>query len=284
MEAKRILFVAQEISPYVPESPLTALGRGLPLGAIEAGREVRAFMPKWGNINERRNQLHEVIRLSGLNLTIDKTDHPLVIKVASLPGTRLQVYFVDSEDYFAKRLQVCDAQGEEYEDNFERAVFFARSVVETIKKLRWFPDVIHCQGWITSLLPLYLRTAYADEPALRGCRVLYTRVGNALTLPVEGKAADILEFRSAGRDQIEEFGDSLTPRQMEMLGIKFADGVSFLTEGVSAPTEGASDAELLDYARARGVPVLDCQRVDAERYVAFFDEVWGKDKVEEVER
>ena len=146
--AKKVLFINQEISPYVPESELSIMGRDLPNKMQEAGYEIRTFMPKWGNINERRGQLHEVIRLSGMNLIIDDTDHPLIIKVASIPQTRLQVYFIDNDDYFMKRLMAEDENGQEYTDNGERAIFFARGVLETVKKLRWVPDIIHCQGWI----------------------------------------------------------------------------------------------------------------------------------------
>ena len=149
--AKKVLFINQEIAPYVPETALSIMGRDLPTKMQEEGFEIRTFMPKWGNINERRGQLHEVIRLSGMNLVIDDTDHPLIIKVASIPQTRLQVYFIDNDDYFMKRKMAVDENGEEYDDNGERAIFFARGVLETVKKLRWSSEVIHCQGWMSSV-------------------------------------------------------------------------------------------------------------------------------------
>ena len=142
--AKKILFINQEISPYVPDSYLSLMGRNLPQKMQEMGHEIRTFMPKWGNINERRGQLHEVIRLSGMNIIINDTDHPLIIKVASIQSSRIQVYFIDNEDYFIKRQMATDETGEDYLDNGERAIFFARGVLETVKKLRWVPDVIHC--------------------------------------------------------------------------------------------------------------------------------------------
>ena len=160
--AKKILFINQEIAPYVPDSEMSLLGRQVPQKIQEAGYEIRTFMPKWGTINERRGQLHEVIRLSGMNLIIDDTDHPLIIKVASIPTTRIQVYFIDNDDYFMKRQMTVDESGEEYADNGERAVFFARGVLETVKKLRWAPDIIHCQGWMGAVVPLYIKTAYKD--------------------------------------------------------------------------------------------------------------------------
>ena len=158
--AKKVLFINQEIAPYVPETGLSEKGRDLPHKIQEAGYEIRTFMPKWGNINERRGQLHEVIRLSGMNLIIDDTDHPLIIKVASIPQTRLQVYFIDNDDYFMKRQMALDENGEEYTDNGERAIFFARGVLETVKKLRWEPDIIHCQGWMGAIVPLFVKQAY----------------------------------------------------------------------------------------------------------------------------
>mgnify|MGYP002623359205 CR=1 FL=1 len=266
MTAKKILFITQEINPYVPESPLTVLGRKIPLGAIEKGREIRAFMPKWGNINERRNQLHEVIRLSGMNLIINDTDHPLIIKVASVTGTRMQVYFIDNEDFFAKRLAECDAKGVEYKDNTERAVFYARGVLETVKKLRWVPDVIHCQGWISCIVPAYLKSAYAEEPSFRNTKVVYTPTENKLTLPTGEQFADVFEFRSAAKELFKEFGSNLTPKQLDMLAIKFADGVTFPS---STP-----DKDLLKYARKLKKSILKSEDNDPARYVEFFDQIW----------
>ena len=152
MKVNKVLFITQEITPYVSESEMSNTGRYLPQGIQERGREIRTFMPKWGNVNERRNQLHEVIRLSGMNLIIDDTDHPLIIKVASIQSARMQVYFIDNDDYFQHRQILTDENGEEYNDNEERAIFYARGVLETVKKLRWCPDVIHCQGWMKQTL------------------------------------------------------------------------------------------------------------------------------------
>lgn len=270
MKAEKILFVTQEINPYVPASTLTELGRELPLGTIDQGREIRAFMPKWGNINERRNQLHEVIRLSGMNLIIDDTDHPLLIKVASITGTRMQVYFIDNEDFFGKRLQEAGEDGIEYTDNVERAVFYARGVLETVKKLRWTPDVIHCQGWISSILPVYLKTAYAEEPSFRDCRVVYTVTDNQLTRSTGPRMAHILEYRNAGKACIQEFGQDLSAKQLEMLAIKYADGVTF-----HSPTP---DAELLAYAQQAGKFILMESKAEAERYVPFFDQILSESK------
>ena len=179
--AKKVLFINQEIAPYVPETALSIMGRDLPTKMQEEGFEIRTFMPKWGNINERRGQLHEVIRLSGMNLVIDDTDHPLIIKVASIPQTRLQVYFIDNDDYFMKRKMAVDENGEEYDDNGERAIFFARGVLETVKKLRWQPDVIVCQGWASAVVPFYVKTAYSEEPSFAESKVITALYTNNTT-------------------------------------------------------------------------------------------------------
>ena len=163
-KAKKILFITQEMVPFVPETDMAQMGRYLPQAVQEKSREIRSFMPKWGTINERRNQLHEVIRLSGINIVVDDTDHPLVIKVASITAARMQIYFIDNDDFFEKRKMATDDAGKEYEDNAERAAFYARGVLETIKKLRWSPDIIHCQGWMGSFVPLFIKTAYAEAP------------------------------------------------------------------------------------------------------------------------
>ena len=145
-KANKVLYISQEIFPYLPESEIANMGRFLPQAVQDRGREPRSFMPKVGAVNERRNQLHEVIRLSGMNLIIDDTDHPLIIKVASIQAARMQVYFIDNEDYFHRKNTVADDNGEEYDDNDERTIFFIRGVMETVKKLRWTPDIIHCEG------------------------------------------------------------------------------------------------------------------------------------------
>ena len=166
MEKTRVLFVTQEILPYLEETAMAKIGRFLPQGIQERGKEIRTFMPRYGNINERRNQLHEVIRLSGMNLIIDDADHPLIIKVASIQQARMQIYFIDNEDYFQRKFTIADKNGKFFEDNDERTIFFARGVLETVKKLGWGPDIVHCHGWFTSLLPVYLKKAYKVNECL----------------------------------------------------------------------------------------------------------------------
>ena len=155
MEKKKVLFISSEISPFLPKSEISKGARNLAQGVQEAGKEIRVFMPRFGVINERRHQLHEVIRLSGMNLIIDDNDHPLIIKVASISAARMQVYFIDNEEYFKRKSTVSDDKGNDHPDNDERSMFFCRGVLETVKKLGWQPDVIHCNGWMTALMPLF---------------------------------------------------------------------------------------------------------------------------------
>jgi starch synthase len=174
MEKAKILFIAQEIVPYLPESHMGTICRHLPQGTQERGREIRTFMPRFGNINERRNQLHEVIRLSGMNLIIDDNDHPLIIKVASIQQARMQVYFIDNEDYFQRKFTIRDKNNKFFNDNDERAIFFSRGVIETVKKLGWPPDIVHCHGWMTSFVPLYIKRAFKDNPLFSDTKVIFS--------------------------------------------------------------------------------------------------------------
>ena len=184
---KRILFVSQEITPYLPETEMSVIARNLPQGIQERGKEIRTFMPKFGCINERRNQLHEVIRLSGMNLIIDDNDHPLIIKVASIQAARMQVYFIDNEDFFQRKFTLQDKTGNFFEDNDERAIFFTRGVVETVKKLQWAPDLIHCHGWFTSLLPIYIKQYYHDDPLFQNTKMVSSIYDTVFTTPLNSR-------------------------------------------------------------------------------------------------
>ena len=174
MPKKRILYVAPEILPYLPESYMSNICRFLPQGIQERENEIRTFMPKFGCINERKNQLHEVIRLSGQNIILDNSDHPLIIKVASLQVVRMQIYFIDSDDYFKRKQLYRDPEGVFFADNDERMIFFAKGVIETVRKLGWAPDIIHCHGWITAMVPLFIKTCYKDNPLFQDTRLVYS--------------------------------------------------------------------------------------------------------------
>lgn len=171
---KRVLFVSSEMSPFLETSPVATIARMLPQALQEQENEIRILVPRFGVINERRNRLHEVVRLSGINISIDDNDNPLIIKVASVPNTKMQVYFLDNEDFFHRKAVYNDKDGKFFEDNDERTIFFCKGVMETVKKLGWAPDIIHCQGWMTSLIPLYLKTMYKDEPVFKDTKIVYS--------------------------------------------------------------------------------------------------------------
>jgi starch synthase len=172
MKDKRILYVSSEVIPYLPETEISSMSFEAPRMVNSQGGQIRIFMPRFGNINERRHQLHEVIRLSGMNLVINDLDMPLIIKVASIPKERMQVYFIDNEDYFKRKATLTDEEGNLFPDNDERAIFFAKGVIETVKKLNWSPDIIHVNGWLSSLLPLYLRNYYGNEPLFSDAKIV----------------------------------------------------------------------------------------------------------------
>lgn len=265
--AKKILFINQEIAPYVPETAMSLMGRDLPQKAQEEGFEIRTFMPKWGNINERRGQLHEVIRLSGMNLIIDDTDHPLIIKVASIPTSRLQVYFIDNDDYFMKRQAMTENEkGEEYPDNGERAIFFARGVLETVKKLRWTPDLIVCQGWMAAVIPLYVKTAYHDEPPFTNAKVVTSLFQNQLKTNLGENFKRCVEFREAKAELLKSYAEKFNFFELGKLAIDYSDAI------VEASSE--VNADLLDYARGSKLPIMRYPGDDyAEAYKAFFEQI-----------
>jgi starch synthase len=251
-KAKKVLFITQEITPYVPESNVSAVGRKLPQLIQESGSEIRTFMPRWGIINERRNQLHEVIRLSGMNIVIDDTDHPLIIKVASIQAARMQVYFIDNDDYFHKRAMIADDNGEEYADNVERAIFYARGVLETVKKLRWVPDVIHCQGWISTIAPLLIKTAFAADTPFVDTKVIFDAYEEMPQMPPPANIKECLEFRNINTELLDQTGIDFTqPNALGKLAVHFSDGI-VLEHADAQP-------ELAAYAQQRGIVVTKRQ-------------------------
>lgn len=262
--AKKVLFINQEISPYVPKSELSVMGKDLPHKMQEAGYEIRTFMPKWGNINERRGQLHEVIRLSGMNLIIDDTDHPLIIKVASIPQTRLQVYFIDNDDYFMKRQMAEDLDGNEYDDNGERAIFFARGVLETIKKLRWVPDIIHCQGWMGAIVPLYVKLAYNADPTFANTKIVTSLFSKDLKHSVGDNFKHCLEFRNIDEEVLKPYKENFDFFELCKLALDYSDAIIEAGDGVNK--------DLLEYAKGKDVPFVDfCGDDYVEKYRQLYD-------------
>ena len=255
---------------------MSALGRRIPQFVQEHGREIRTFMPKWGTINERRCQLHEVIRLSGMNLIIDETDHLLILKVASIPSARMQVYFIDNDDYFMKRLEECDAAGVEYPDNGERSIFYARGALETVKKLRWVPDIIHCQGWASAIAPLYVKTSYREEPSYRDSRIVFTPGGGKLELPMDDQFRASLQFKGMTGKELDALPEKITQQDLYKLALNYSDALMLVP--------GEEDPELIAYAKDRGLPVFGPVDVTepgaSDDVVDFFDSVWSAGKEE----
>ncbi|MDR0988507.1 MAG: glycogen/starch synthase [Prevotellaceae bacterium] len=248
-KANKVLFINQEVTPYLPESEYSLIGKKLPQTTQERGREIRTFMPKWGNINERRNQLHEVIRLSGMNLIIDDTDHPLIIKVASIQSARMQVYFIDNDDFFQNRMQAADENGVEYDDNDSRAIFYARGVLETVKKLRWCPTLVNCHGWISALAPLYIKRAYKDEPSFRGVKVVYSLYDDDFQKTFGSEFINRLLLKGITKKELSHLKAPIGHTKLCKLAIDYSDGVIQQT--------AHANEEIMEYARQSGKPVLE---------------------------
>ena len=265
MAKRKILFINQEITPYVPETEMSLMGKALPQAMQEKGHEIRTFMPKWGNINERRGQLHEVIRLAGMNLIINDTDHPLIIKVASIQQARVQVYFIDNDDYFSKRQMEKDEMGNDYPDNGERAIFFARGVLETVKKLRWVPDIIHCQGWMSAVVPLYIKTAYSEEPSFANTKVVTSLFAQSLKNDLGQNFKKCVEFRDATAELLTPYNDNFDFGEVGKLAIDYSDGIVLAAADVNK--------ELVNHAAAKNIPVLDYKEDFADAYEEFYDKI-----------
>ena len=244
---KRVLFVNSEMFPYLPESEIANIGRYLPQGIQERKKEIRSFMPRYGCINERKNQLHEVIRLSGMNIIINDVDRPLVIKVASISAARIQVYFIDNEDYFHRKSVYCDENGKFFEDNAERAIFFARGVLETVKKLRWAPDVIHCQGWISQVLPLYLKKAYIDDPIFSSSKVVLSLYDDTPTTDFPADFKDKILFGGVTEKDVEILSEP-TGINLAKLAAGYSDGIILGSDDIPA--------DLTEYCKASGLPMM----------------------------
>ena len=268
--AKKILFVNSEMFPYLPEGHIANLCRELPQAIQERKNEIRAFMPRYGCINERKNQLHEVIRLSGMNIIISDVDRPLVIKVASISAARIQVYFIDNEDYFRRKHIYRDDHGKFFPDNGERAIFFARGVLETVKKLRWAPDIIHCSGWISHVLPLYLKKAYKEDPIFTNAKLVLSLFEDT---PSETFAPGLDKAILFGGIKPKDIGLSSAPTGTELakLAAQYSDGIILGSEEI--------DPALAAHVKGLGVPVLDFDKemyssdLYADKYNAFYDEI-----------
>jgi starch synthase len=272
MEKSRILFVTQEITPFLNETALAETVRKIAQGVHEKDKEIRIFMPRFGVINERRHQLHEVIRLSGMNLIVNDADHPLIIKVASIPQARIQVYFIDNEEFFKRKRVFNDEDDKFFKDNDERSIFFCRGVVETVKKLGWKPDIVHCHGWMTSLLPLYLKKTYNDDPHFTNAKTMYTVYDDGKKEKLSKKFMDKIAFDNIPTDDIIQKG-SPTVDSLNFLGVQWADTVGIGNDTINP--------ELESYIVESGKPILGLQDEDClvDAHQDFYDKVLSENGV-----
>lgn len=269
MDKKKVLFISQEIKPFLPSSDISNSARKLPQGIQESGKEIRAFMPRFGSINERRHQLHEVIRLSGMNLIIDDVDHPLIIKVASVPQAKIQVYFIDNDDFFKRKALFADADGNEFEDNDERSIFFGRGVLETVKKLGWQPDVIHCHGWMTALAVLYIKKLYNNDPHFADVKVVYSVYDKSFNKNLDSRLKDKLKFDGFNEDDYSTLGDGDFV-SLNKLAIDLCDGVIQGSEEINE--------EIKEYITNSDVPFLEYhpEETCVKPVDEFYDQIIGE--------
>jgi len=263
MKDKRILYVSSEVIPYLPETEISSMSFEAPRMINSNSGQIRIFMPRYGNINERRHQLHEVIRLSGMNLVINDLDMPLIIKVASIPKERIQVYFIDNEDYFKRKATFADEEGNFFKDNDERAIFFAKGVIETVKKLNWAPDIIHVHGWLASFLPLYLKNYYGNEPLFENSKIVTSVYSQGFDGTLASNAIDKLRFDAIDEEAIK---DLVEPSYINLMKVAIANSDAAIIASEHLPKE------LEEYLEASEKPVLKYHNMEnfSQAYLDFY--------------
>ncbi|MBY0542275.1 MAG: glycogen/starch synthase [Sphingobacteriaceae bacterium] len=271
MAKTKLLIVTHEMSPFLELTKISEITRQLPQAMQEKGFEIRILMPKFGNINERRNRLHEVIRLSGMNIIIDDNDNPLIIKVASIPSARMQVYFLDNEDYFHRKYVFRDKENKFYADNDERTIFFCKGALETVKKLGWAPDIVHCHGWMTSLVPAYIKTTYKNDPTFKNSKVVYSVYENCFT---ETLNAD-LHKKAVMQNMTEEDTKAFVKADNASLhigAITHSDAVVFADEKI--------DNDVLKFVKDSNKPTLAFNLTENyENFFTFYEEISDEELV-----
>ena len=265
MAKTKILFITHEMSPFLELTKISEITRHLPQAMQDKGFEIRILMPRFGNINERRNRLHEVIRLSGMNIIINDNDNPLIIKVASIPSARMQVYFLDNEEYFQRKHVFADNSNKFYEDNDERTIFFCKGALETVKKLGWSPEIVHCHGWMSALVPAYLKTMYKDDPTFKNSKVVYSvyddHFPNALNSDFAKKA--IMNGMNAEHTQIYS---EATNTALNLGAISYSDAVVYASENINE--------EVLKFVKKGNKPTLEFNSTsDYENYYNLYEEI-----------
>lgn len=264
MKDKKVLYVSSEVLPYLPETEISSMSFEAPKWVNSQKGQIRIFMPRYGNINERRHQLHEVIRLSGMNLVINDMDMPLIIKVASIPKERMQVYFIDNDDYFKRKATYADEDGNYFSDNDERAIFFAKGVIETVKKLNWSPDIIHVHGWLASFLPLYLKTYYANEPLFENSKIITSIYGEGYTGTLAKEVVDKMIFDGIDQEHIEAFKD---PTYINLMKNAILNSNGIIIGSKEVPEV------LLDFLKEIEKPMLKYHKVEdfSQAYLDFYN-------------
>ena len=232
MNKKKVLYVSQEITPYTGETEMGEIASLLSQKIQESGNDIRIFLPRFGTINERRHQLHEVIRLSGMNLIIDDFDHQLIIKVASIQKLRLQVYFIDNEEYFPSKQMFHDLEGNPIANNHERMIFYCKGVIETVRKLGWSPDIIHCQGWFTSLVPMYIKKLYSEEPLFDNVKIVYSLFDNKFAGNLGADLTEKLLFENLQKDDISRIKNP-TIANLHKFAIDYADAIVQASQNIN---------------------------------------------------
>ncbi len=271
MEKKKILYVSQEICPYMNESAMGTLSGALPQLMQESGKDIRIFLPRFGTVNERRHQLHEVIRLSGMNLIIDDFDHQLIIKVASIQQQRMQVYFIDNEEYFPRRQMFHDHDGNLLENNDERMIFYCKGVIETVRKLGWAPDVIHCQGWFTSLVPMYIKKLYSEDPLFENTKVIYSVFNNGYKGKLSDTIIDKLLFENLDVGDLAGL-KNLNVNTLNKFAISYADAVVQASEKINK--------NVLNNIEESGKPFLEFPGEEEyeDNYLKFYENFIDKEE------
>lgn len=277
MSKTKVLIVTQEMEPYTALTEISHIARQLPQHVQSKGMEIRLLMPKYGTINERRHKLHEVVRLSGMNIIVNEDDFPLIIKVASVVGARMQVYFLDNEDFFKRKKIFRDADEKPFDDNDERMIFFCKGVLETVKKFGWAPDIIHCHGWMTSLIPLYVKTAYKSEPLFQNSKVVYSMYNQDYEGHFSGNFIEKASINNLTADDLESY----TKEEAVTLhkgAITFSDAV---IKGEEELAENALEA--LEVIGEK--PLLEFQTKEEylSKYIEFYDSLIEKEEEEEEE-
>ena len=262
---KRVLYVCQEISPYTGDTNMGNLAGVLPQKIQESGKDIRMFLPRFGTINERRHQLHEVIRLSGMNLIIDDFDHQLIIKVASIQKLRLQVYFIDNEEYFPSKQMFHDQEGNLMLNNDERMIFYCKGVIETVRKLGWAPDIIHCQGWFSSLVPMYIKKLYKDEPLFENVKIVYSVFDNQENFHLGNKLTDKLLFENLLKDDVKNVTDA-SINNLHKFAIDYSDAVIQGSQEISD--------QVLSHIKSTNKPFMEFPGNDEfiEKYKDFYNQ------------